>query len=206
MIDHHEAPQDYAALMYSNPALGSTCEMVYNVLNTWDKSKLDQNIGTCLYTGIMTDSGSFRFPSTTATTHKIVAHLLELGVNHAQVHQNIYDSYRFERLQLLGITLNNLKRIDNLNAVYTTLSQEELDRCDFRKGDTEGFVNYGLSLEGIKLAVILIENKQEGIIKMSFRSKGDFDVNQFARKYFNGGGHINAAGGASYVSLEKTRN
>ena len=130
---------------------------------------------------------------------------MELGVNHAQVHQNIYDSYRFERLQLLGITLNNLKRIDNLNAVFTSLSQEELDRCDFRKGDTEGFVNYGLSLEGIKLAVILIENKQEGIIKMSFRSKGDFDVNQFARKYFNGGGHINAAGGASYVSLEKTK-
>ena len=205
MIDHHEAPKDYAALMYSNPELGSTCEMVCNVLYTWDKSLLDQNMATCLYTGIMTDSGSFRFPSTTATTHKIVAHLLELGVNHAQVHQNIYDSYRFERLQLLGITLNNLKRIDNLNAVYTTLSQEELDRCDFRKGDTEGFVNYGLSLDGIKLAVILIENKQEGIIKMSFRSKGDFDVNQFAREHFNGGGHINAAGGASHVSLENTR-
>ena len=205
MIDHHEAPQNYAALMYSNPALGSTCEMVYNVLHTWDKSLLDQNMATCLYTGIMTDSGSFRFPSITATTHKIVAHLLELGVNHAQIHQNIYDSYRFERLQLLGITLNNLKRIDNLNAVYTSLSQEELDRCDFRKGDTEGFVNYGLSLDGIKLAVILIENKQEGIIKMSFRSKGDFDVNQFAREHFNGGGHVNAAGGASYVSLENTR-
>ena len=206
MIDHHEAPQDYAALMYSNPELGSTCEMVYNVLHTWDKKLLDQNIASCLYTGIMTDSGSFRFPSTTATTHKIVAHLLELGVDHAQIHQNIYDSYRFERLQLLGISLNNLKRIDNLNAVYTTLSQEELDRCDFRKGDTEGFVNYGLSLDGIKLAVILIENKQEGIIKMSFRSKGTFDVNQFAREYFNGGGHINAAGGVSHDSLEKTSN
>ena len=205
MIDHHEAPQDYAALMYSNPVLGSTCEMVFNVLHTWEESLLDQSIATCLYTGIMTDSGSFRFPSTTATTHKIVARLLELGVNHAQVHQKIYDSYRFERLQLLGITLNNLKRIDNLNAVYTTLSQEELDRCDFKKGDTEGFVNYGLSLNGIKLAVILIENKQEGIIKMSFRSKGDFDVNQFAREHFNGGGHINAAGGASHVSLEKTK-
>ena len=206
MIDHHEAPQDYAALMYSNPELGSTCEMVYNVLHTWDKKLLDQNIASCLYTGIMTDSGSFRFPSTTATTHKIVAHLLELGVDHAQIHQNIYDSYRFERLQLLGISLNNLKRIDNLNAVYTTLSQEELDRCDFRKGDTEGYVNYGLSLDGIKLAVILIENKQEGIIKMSFRSKGTFDVNQFAREYFNGGGHINAAGGVSHDSLEKTSN
>ena len=97
-------------------------------------------------------------------------------INHAQVHQNIYDSYRFERLQLLGITLNNPKRIDNLNAVYTTLSQEELDRYDFRKGDTEGFVNYGLSLDGTK-PVILIENKQEGIVKMSFRSKISMSIN-----------------------------
>ena len=205
MIDHHEAPQDYAQLRYSNPALGSTCEMVYNVLNEWDKAAINRDIGTCLYTGIMTDSGSFRFPSTTATTHKIVASLLELGVNHAEIHQKIYDSYRFERLQLLGICLKNLRRIEPLKAVYTSLSQNELNQCDFKKGDTEGFVNYGLSLEGIKLAVILIENKQEGIIKMSFRSKGDFDVNQFARNYFNGGGHINAAGGASHESLETTR-
>lgn len=204
MIDHHEAPEDYAFLRYSNPTYGSTCEMVFNVLNTWDAEALDTSIGTCLYTGIMTDSGSFRFPSTTATTHKVVARLLELGVNHAQIHQNIYDSYRFERLQLLGVTLNNLKRIANLNAVYTTLSQSELNQCDFKKGDTEGFVNYGLSLEGVKLAVILIENKQEGIIKMSFRSKGNFDVNDFARKYFNGGGHINAAGGVSHHSLRET--
>ena len=100
--------------------------------------------------------------------------------------------------------MNNLKRIANLNAVYTTLSQSELNQCDFKKGDTEGFVNYGLSLEGVKLAVILIENKQEGIIKMSFRSKGNFDVNDFARKYFNGGGHINAAGGVSHHSLRET--
>ncbi|MDG1054158.1 MAG: bifunctional oligoribonuclease/PAP phosphatase NrnA [Flavobacteriaceae bacterium] len=205
MIDHHEAPQSYATLKYSDPSIGSTCEMVFNVLASWDKSLLDKSIATCLYTGMMTDSGSFRFSSTTATTHKIVAQLLELGVDHTIIHQNIYDSYRFERLQLLGITLNNLSRVDQLAAVYTTLSQEELNSCDYQKGDTEGFVNYGLSLEGIKLAVIMIENKQEGIIKMSFRSKAGFDVNTFARKYFNGGGHFNAAGGMSTDSLENTR-
>jgi len=205
MIDHHEAPQSYARLKYSNPSIGSTCEMVFNILYTWDNSLLDKDIASCIYTGMMTDSGSFRFSSTTATTHKIVAQLLELGVEHTIIHQNIYDSYRFERLQLLGITLKNLTRVGQLNAVYTFLSQKELNSCDFQKGDTEGFVNYGLSLDGIKISVILIENKQEEMIKMSFRSRGDFDVNSFARKYFNGGGHFNAAGGMSTDSLMDTR-
>ena len=205
MIDHHEAPQDYAALMYSDSALGSTCEMIYNVLSELDEKAITQEIASCIYTGIMTDSGSFRFSSTTARTHRVVANLLDSGIDHSKIHQNIYDSYRFERLQLLGLGLKSLTRVDNLQAVYMHISQAELDSCDFQKGDTEGFVNYGLSLDGVKLAVILIENKQEGIIKMSFRSKGNFDVNAFARKHFNGGGHINAAGGMSTLSLEKTK-
>ena len=204
MIDHHEAPHDYDTLRYSDPSIGSTCEMVYNVMKFINPAQIDKEIGQCIYTGMMTDSGSFRFSSTTSTTHLIASELLALGINHAQIHQNIYDSSRFERLQLLGITLGNLTRVDNLQAVYTSLSQSELDQCNFQKGDTEGFVNYGLSLEGIELAVIMIENKQEGIIKMSFRSKGSFDVNQFARKYFNGGGHKNAAGGMTHLTLEKT--
>ena len=205
MIDHHEAPQDYASLMYSDPSIGSTCEMVYNVLTAMDAECITENIARCIYTGIMTDSGSFRFSSTTAKTHRIVAHLLECGIDHSEIHQHIYDSYRFERLQLLGYGLKNLTRVEKLQAVYMHLSQAELDACDFQKGDTEGFVNYGLSLAGVKLAVIMIENKQEGIIKMSFRSKGVFDVNAFARNYFNGGGHVNAAGGMSTLSLEETK-
>jgi phosphoesterase RecJ-like protein len=204
MIDHHQAPEEYAKLKYSDTTIGSTCEMVYNVLAAIDKKAIDVEIAQCIYTGIMTDSGSFRFSSTSSKTHRIVAELLDLGVNHALIHQKIYDSYRFERLQLLGITLKKLTRIDNLPVVYTYLTQEELDSCDFKKGDTEGFVNYGLSLEYVKLAVILIENKQEKIIKMSFRSKDNFDVNTFARNYFNGGGHFNAAGGISNESMEKT--
>jgi phosphoesterase RecJ-like protein len=205
MIDHHEAPQDYASLMYSDPSMGSTCEMVYNVLTALDAKGITQDIATCIYTGIMTDSGSFRFSSTTAKTHRVVAHLLDSGIDHSKIHQHIYDSYRFERLQLLGLGLKNLSRVEKLQAVYMHLSQAELDACDFQKGDTEGFVNYGLSLEGVKLAVIMIENKQEEIIKMSFRSKGDFDVNTFARKHFNGGGHVNAAGGMSTLSLTETK-
>ena len=204
MIDHHQSPENYAQLTYSDASIGSTCEMVYSVLHTWDASIIDTAIAECLYTGIMTDSGSFRFPSTSSTTHRIVADLIDRGVAHAKIHQNIFDSARFERLQLLGRTLQHLKTVNPLPAVYTYLRQTDLDSFDYQKGDTEGFVNYGLSLEGIQLAVILIENTQEQIIKMSFRSKGSFDVNQFARKYFNGGGHKNAAGGKSDESIENT--
>lgn len=204
MIDHHEQPDDYADLMYSDPGLGSTCEMVYNLMEALDISLINKTIATCIYTGIMTDSGSFRFQSTTAVTHSIVSNLLDMGIDHTQIHNNIYDTYSFGRLQLLGKALTNLVKVEPLNAVYITLSQEELTQCDFKKGDTEGFVNYGLSLDGIILAIILIENTQEKIIKMSFRSKGKFNVNEFARKHFNGGGHHNAAGGVSHENLEVT--
>jgi phosphoesterase RecJ-like protein len=205
MIDHHEQPEDYADLMYSDPSLGSTCEMVYNLMEALDLSKINTTIATCIYTGIMTDSGSFRFQSTTSVTHSIVSNLLDLGINHTEIHRNIYDSYSFDRMQLLGKALSNLTKVESLKAVYITLSQEELNACGFKKGDTEGFVNYGLSLEGIELAIIMIENTQEDIIKMSFRSKSTFNVNEFARKHFNGGGHFNAAGGASHENLQSTK-
>ena len=205
MIDHHEQPEDYADLMYSAPELGSTCEMVYNIMEALDINKINKTIASCIYTGIMTDTGSFRFNSTTSTTHSIVSNLLDLEIDHAQIHRNIYDTYSFGRLQLLGKALSNLVKVEPLNAVYITISQEELDQCNFKKGDTEGFVNYGLSLDGIELAIIMIENSQENIVKMSFRSKSTFNVNEFARKHFNGGGHNNAAGGASFQSLEATK-
>ena len=205
MIDHHEQPEDYADLMYSAPELGSTCEMVYNIMEALDINKINKTIASCIYTGIMTDTGSFRFNSTTSTTHSIVSNLLDLEIDHAQIHRNIYDTYSFGRLQLLGKALSNLVKVEPLNAVYITISQEELDQCNFKKGDTEGFVNYGLSLDGIELAIIMIENSQENIVKMSFRSKSTFNVNEFARKHFNGGGHNNAAGGASFQSLEVTK-
>jgi|TARA_B100001059_G_scaffold50628_1_gene43845 phosphoesterase RecJ-like protein len=204
MIDHHENPGDYASITYSESSKGSTCEMVFELISSLDHDQIDDAIATCIYTGIMTDTGSFRFPSTTARTHQILGTLIKKGAQPHTIHQKIYDTYSFNRLQLLGTALNNLKKIDEIPVVYITLSQKELNQNNFKKGDTEGFVNYGLSLMGITLAVIMIENEKEKIIKMSFRSKGSFDVNQFAKKYFNGGGHINAAGGVSYLNLDET--
>lgn len=205
MIDHHQQPDAYPTYMYSDVEICSTCQMVYHFIEMLDDVDLvDKNIGTCLYTGIMTDTGSFRFRSTTSTTHKVIANLIDKGVDNTQIHNSVYDTNSFNRLQLLGRALNNLKVIPELKTAYITLSQKELNQYNFKKGDTEGVVNYGLSLKGIVMAVIFIEHKQEGIIKMSLRSKGDFSVNEFARAHFSGGGHTNAAGGRSNLPLKET--
>ena len=204
MIDHHESPEFFANLNYSDPSMSSTCEMVYNIINASDSKLLDKKIACCLYTGIMTDTGSFRYPSTTSVTHKVVSHLINLGANGSSIHQKIFDNSSLSRLKLLGISLSNLIKIPNLPVVYITLSKEELVLCDFKKGDTEGFVNYGLSLKGVNFSCMMIENEKEGKIKMSFRSQGSFSVDNFARNYFNGGGHLNAAGGVSIESLDRT--
>ena len=205
MIDHHEQPDTYATVTYSKPEMSSTCEMVYHFINYLEETHLiDKAIASCIYTGIMTDTGSFRFASTTATTHQVVAELMEKGAENHTIHQNVLDTNSYSKMQLLGKALSNLKVLPELRTAYITLSQKELNDHNFKKGDTEGFVNYGLSLEGIIFAVIFIENKDEGIIKISFRSKGTFSVNDFARAHYNGGGHHNAAGGKSDLSLKQT--
>ncbi len=205
MIDHHQAPADYAEITYSDVTMSSTCEMVYNFIEYLDNTdKITPEIANCLYTGIMTDTGSFKFSSTTSRTHQVVAELIDKGANNTNIHNKIYDTNSPSRLHLLGCALKNLVILADYRTAYITLSQKELDDYDYKKGDTEGFVNYGLTLEGIRFAVIFIENKEEGIIKISFRSEGDFSVNEFARAHFHGGGHTNAAGGRSDVSLEKT--
>ena len=205
MIDHHQKPDDYAAITYSDTAFGSTCEMIYNFISfLGKKDQIDKVIGTCIYTGILTDSGSFRFPKTTGNTHRIVAELIDLGVENTEIPTLLFDNSGFERLQLLGRALQNMKVIAEHKTAYTTLNQEELNSFNYVKGDTEGIVNYGLQIKGIHFAAIFIENKEEKIIKISFRSQGDFDVNQFARDYFHGGGHRNAAGGKSEETMEET--
>jgi len=205
MIDHHQKPDDYAAYMYSDTAFGSTCEMIYNFISFLDKKQdLDKTIATCIYTGILTDSGSFRFPGTTGNTHRIIAELIDLGVENTQIPVLLFDNSSYSRLQLLGRALQNLKVFEEHKTSYTTLTQAELDSFNHVKGDTEGIVNYGLSIKGIVFTAIFIENKDENIIKISFRSQGGFDVNQFARDHFNGGGHSNAAGGRSEISMEET--
>ncbi|KQB37593.1 DHH family phosphoesterase [Flavobacterium aquidurense] len=205
MIDHHQKPDDYAAYTYSDTSFGSTCEMVYNFISFLGKKEdIDKTIATCIYTGILTDSGSFRFPGTTGNTHRIIADLIDLGVENTQIPVLLFDNSSYSRLQLLGRALQNMKVLTEHKTSYTSLTQDELDSFDYVKGDTEGIVNYGLSIKGIVFTAIFIENKDEKIIKISFRSQGGFDVNQFARDHFNGGGHSNAAGGRSEVSMEET--
>ncbi|WP_299224656.1 bifunctional oligoribonuclease/PAP phosphatase NrnA [uncultured Psychroserpens sp.] len=205
MIDHHQQPDDYATYMYSDVSMSSTCEMVYNFIEMLgDTNAIDSDIATCLYTGIMTDTGSFRFPSTTSATHHIIGELIKKGANNSEIHNNTYDTNSYERLQLLGCALSNLKVIPEYKTAYITLTQDELNTFNFKKGDTEGFVNYGLSLKGIIFAAIFIENNQEGIVKISLRSKGDFSVNELSRAHFSGGGHTNAAGGKSDLNLNDT--
>ncbi len=205
MIDHHQQPDDYAVVTYSDVTMSSTCEMVYHFIEKLGgKNEITPEIATNLYTGIMTDTGSFRFPSTSAVTHRVIAHLIECGAKNSDIHQNIYDTNSPDRLKLLGVALNNMTILPEYRTAYITLSQDELDKHNFKKGDTEGFVNYSLSIEGIIFAVIFIENKQESITKISFRSKGTFSVNEFARSHYNGGGHTNAAGGKSDATLSET--
>ena len=205
MIDHHQSPDNYAAFTYSDTSFGSTCEMLYNFISyLGKKSDIDKTIGTCIYTGILTDSGSFRFPKTTGTTHRIIADLIDLGVENTQIPTLLFDNSSYGRLQLLGRALQNMKVLTDKKTAFTTLTQDELNTFDHIKGDTEGIVNYGLSIKGIVFTAIFIENKEEKIIKISFRSQGEFDVNLFAREHFNGGGHRNAAGGKSEVSMEET--
>jgi phosphoesterase RecJ-like protein len=205
MIDHHQQPEDYAVATYSDTTMSSTCEMVYVFIESLQGLHLlDSKIATNLYTGIMTDTGSFRFPSTSPSTHRRIAELMDAGADNAIIHQNIYDTNSPDRMKLLGLALKNLVILREYNTAYISIKQRDLDDNNFKKGDTEGFVNYALSIKGIVFAVIFIENKQESIVKMSLRSKGDFSVNDVARTHYNGGGHINAAGGRSSHSLNKT--
>ncbi len=204
MIDHHQQPDD-VTYMYSDSSICSTCQMVYQFIEmNNDLELIDADIATCLYTGIMTDTGSFRFRSTTSATHRIIADLIDKGAENDRIHNNVYDANSYNRLLLLGQALSNLQILPSYNTAYITLTSEEKKRFDFQKGDTEGVVNYALSLKGIIFAAIFIEDSDQEIIKISFRSKGIFSVNQFARNHFSGGGHDNAAGGKSELDMAKT--
>lgn len=205
MIDHHQEPRDYARYMFSDTSYGSTCEMVYHFIIALDeKQYLNKTVATCLYTGIVTDSGSFRYPLTTGTTHRVVAEFIDMGVDNSAIHSLLFDNHSHKRIQILARALQNMQVLPAYKTSYTYLSQEELSSIGHSKGDTEGIVNYGLSMKDIVFTAFFTENKEEGIIKISFRSKGNFDVNKYARQHFSGGGHINAAGGKSTESLEAT--
>ena len=207
LIDHHQQP-DTPSFAYgiSDVKMSSTCEMVYDfIVQSGHSNLINIDIATCLYTGLMTDTGSFRFPSTTASVHKIVAHLKELGLQHAKIHENIYDNSTEGRLKFMGNAfLNRMTVLPEFKTAVMAIPKSDIYKFELKTGDTEGLVNYLLSIEGIKFAAILIDREEER--KWSFRSKGNFDVNIFARTHFEGGGHANAAGGRSSKSVDETLN
>lgn len=205
LIDHHREP-DEAAYDFgeSNAGKSSTCEMIYDlIVNSGHRDKINPVISECLYAGMVADTGSFRFSSTTAHVHHAVAALKEQGLNHTKVHEALYDNFLENRLRFLGHVLSNRMEIFyELNTALIYISKMELLKYEIKTGDTEGLVNYPLSIQGIKLAACVIDRDEER--KWSFRSKGNFDCNAFARKYFNGGGHFNASGGNDQASLQET--
>lgn len=205
LIDHHQQP-DTPSFAYgiSDVKMSSTCEMIYDfIVQSGHSNLINIDIATCLYTGLMTDTGSFRFPSTTASVHKIVAHLKELGLQHAKIHENIYDNSTEGRLKFMGNAfLNRMTVLPEFKTAVMAIPKSDIYKFELKTGDTEGLVNYLLSIEGIKFAAILIDREEER--KWSFRSKGNFDVNIFARTHFEGGGHANAAGGSSKKSVDET--
>jgi phosphoesterase RecJ-like protein len=204
MIDHHQQPEDLAKYYLHDVKACSTCELVYDLMKgVGHKGMLDKKIAECLYTGLMTDTGSFRFSSVTYKTHLILSELLKTGMVPSDVHSAIYDTYSRDRMKLLGYALNKMHILPDNKTAYMALTESELKSFNYKKGDTEGMVNYPFSINGINFCALFTES-EDGYIKISFRSKGKVDVNKFARANFSGGGHINAAGGKSNLSLEDT--
>ena len=204
LIDHHREPQEEVfAYGISNIGKSSTCEMIYDfIVASGNEDKITTEISECIYAGVMTDTGSFRFPSTTASVHKLVAHLKDKGLEHSHIHEELFDNFLENRFRFIGnVLLNRMEIFYEYNTALIAIPQQDLIKYDMRTGDTEGLVNYPLSIKGIKLATIIIDRGEER--KSSFRSKGGFDVNTFARKYFNGGGHFNAAGGFNKEPLDE---
>lgn len=204
LIDHHEQPQrEHFDFGNSVVPKSSTAELIFEfIIESGNKDKIDIAIAECLYAGVMSDTGSFRFPSTTASVFEMVSVLKQTGFDHSKVHEEIYDNYRENRLRFLGhILLNRLEILYESNTAIISIPKSDILRFNIRTGDTEGLVNYPLSIKGIKFAALLVDRDEER--KWSFRSKGSFDCNQFARNYFEGGGHKNAAGGRSPLSVEQ---
>jgi len=205
MIDHHLDPEDFDDYRHWSINACAAAQLVYDFIvnELKDEGMMNKDIATCLYTGIMTDSGSFRFASANSTVYRIAADLIDAGAEHWRIHQLVYDNATENRLRFLGNCLTNkLEILRDSNTAIIAVTAEELKRFNIVTGDTEGIVNYALSVNGIKLAAFIIERADK--VKLSLRSTGDFPANEICKKYFNGGGHRNAAGGYSDLGLENT--
>ena len=202
LIDHHQDPDlSICDLSFCDTTYSSTCELLYLILNQ-AKFNLTKNIADCLYTGILTDTGSFKFSCTTKNTHISVGGLISKGVNATEINNLIYNNYSHDRIKLLGHCLTNKLKIYNKSSAIISLSDNELKKFNFKKGDTEGIINYALSIKEVIFAVFIVE--KDNIVKLSFRSLGNINVQEISKRYFGGGGHFNAAGAKSDLSLDKT--
>lgn len=203
-IDHHQEPEDFADFRYWSTKAAATCELIYElIVELGDKDAIDKDIADCLYSGIMTDTGGFRHPNTTKNVHLVVAELIDIGADCSQISNWIYDSNSVNRLKFIGFAITRRLVVrEDLHTAYFVISKKDLKKYQSQTGDTEGLVNYALSLDGIDIAALFSE-REDGI-KISFRSSSDVAINKFAASYFNGGGHKNAAGGKSDASLKET--
>lgn len=204
LIDHHLQPEDHFDLTLSVINTSSTSELVFDFIDaSGDADIMDKAMAECLYVGIMTDTGSFSFACNHPHTYEVVSRLVRIGVDTEQVHRLVYDTYSESRMRLLGFCLSErMVVLSELGTAYIWLTKEDLSRFDFKPGDTEGVVNYALSIKNISFAALFTEKSDR--IRISFRSKGDYSVNNFAREHYQGGGHRNAAGGDSFESMELT--
>jgi len=204
MIDHHLEPEGFEDIRFWSSEASSTAELIHQfIVDFGGKNQVDKDIAACLYAGIIADTGSFRFDSVKPQTHRVAANLLETGIEHSKIHNLLYDSFTANRWKFVGYVLSNkMEILEDLNTVLISINADELKEYNIKTGDTEGLVNYGLSIKGIEFAVLIIDRTV--LVKMSFRGKGRFPANKFAKQFFEGGGHFNAAGGQSKLSLEET--
>ncbi|WP_185857468.1 DHH family phosphoesterase [Blattabacterium cuenoti] len=204
LIDHHPFPF-YFDFMFSDPTVSATSILVFRFISYMNHlDKIDKEIATCLYVGLMTDTGYFRFPSVTSETHFIAGKLIDKGIDIDFIYHHIQEKYNENRLKLLSKALKKLKIIKKYRTAYTSIKASDINFYSYKQGDTEGIITYGLGIKNIVFSVFFFEEKENYPIKISFRSKGNFDVNFFARKHFGGGGHKNAAGGISEKSLSES--
>jgi len=204
LIDHHPYPGNFTDLVISDVTCSSTAELIFSILQSTEFAPfVDRNAATSFFTGIMTDTGSFDFNVTDPRTFETVAQLTRMGINQLDIHSKVYDNYSADRMRLMGFCLSNRMTVYpqyHTAVMYITL--EDQKAFNFVTGDNEGFVNMPLSIKGVVFSALFTE--KDKYIKVSFRSKGEFAVNEVCEKYFNGGGHRNAAGGELYASLAET--
>ncbi|MBU2915292.1 DHH family phosphoesterase [Reichenbachiella agariperforans] len=206
LIDHHLNPETFAQYVLWSTEAAATAELVFDLIEMLDDvEKITKGMAEALYAGLMTDTGNFKLPATTPHVHNIVAALMELGADVSKVSHCVYDDNSLDRMKMLGFALSErLEVIEGSTVAFFYLTLEDKKRFNYQTGDSEGLVNYGLAVKGVNVSAIFIEEEKN--VKISFRSFGDIPVNEISRKYFNGGGHKNAAGGASFDDLQTTIN